>query len=315
MSAIPKVLVPITIDSTMVTASSISEPASGETAWVSSGTYAVADIRYLAATHKLYKCTQAHTGRTNAPNTASELGYYWQDIGATQRYAAFDNLVNTKSTGTTTITYTILLATFINSVAFYGLSNVSTVRVVVKDGAGGTVVYDQTTNLIYPGLGFWEYYHTAATILDRCVMQSIPLVSAPEVSITLTGATGTTIGVGMIAIGDLRPLFDTTTWGGTQFGSQAKPTTYSYIKTDDYGVTSIIKRGSSTDMSIKVEFPHGQADYALATVQSVLDIPAAWVGTDEFGYAGLNVFGLASGTLTYQSYNLDVFSIDVRGFI
>lgn len=299
----------------MVTASSISEPAIGETAWVSGGTYVVGDLRYLAATHRVYKCTQAHTGRTSAPNTATEIGYYWQDIGATQKYAPFDAYVNTKGYSVTSVTYTILLPTFVNAIAFYGLSGVSSATVVVRDGAGGAVVFNQTQTLAVPGLGFWEYYHTPATILDRCVFQNLPLVLNPEVIVTLTGTSGSTVGVGMIAVGDLRPLFDTVTWGGTQFGSQAKPTTYSYIKTDDYGVTTIVRRGSSTDMSIKVEMPHDGSDYALSTMQSVLDIPAAWIATDEAGFSGLNVFGLASGSLTYQSYNLDVFSIDVRGFI
>jgi len=315
MSAIPKVLVPLTIDSTVITASSIAEPYGSETAWVSAGTYVLGDLRYLASTHRVYKCTQAHTGRTSDPNTATELGYYWLDYAPTTKYAPFDSLTNTRGYGTTSISYTLLFSTFTNAIAFYGLSGITTIRVVVKDGAGGTTVYDTTTTLSSPGLGFWEYYHTAPTILDRAVIQGLPLVVAPEITVTLTGSTGATVGVGMIAAGDLRPLFDTTTWGGTQFGATAKPTTYSYIKTDDYGVTTIIKRGASTDMNIKVEFPHNQADYALATVQSVLDVPAAWIGTDEYGYAGLNVFGLASGNLTYESYNRDVFSIDVRGFI
>lgn len=315
MSAIPKILVPLTVDSTVITASSVSEPYGSETTWVSAGTYVIGDLRYLASTHRIYKCTAAHTGRTSAPNTVTELGYYWLDYAPTTKFAPFDTLTSTKALGTTSISYTLLLPTFTNCLAFYGLSNITSVQVIVRDSAGGTIVFNQTTTLTYPGLGFWEYYHTAATILDRCVFQNIPLVVNPEITITLTGGSGATVGVGMIAVGDLRPLFNTLTWGGTQFGAQAKPTTYSYIKTDEYGVTTIVKRGSSTDISIKVELPHDQADYALTTIQGILDTPVAIIATDEFGYSGLNVFGLTSGSLTYESYNRDVFSIDVRGFI
>ena len=315
MSSIPKVLVPFTVDSTVMTASSIAEPAAGETAWVSGGTYVVGDLRILTTTHRVYKCSLGHTGRTGTPDSATEAAF-WTDWAPTMRYAAYDTLTSTKSTGVTSASWTLLFSQFINSVAIYGLTTGTTsARVVVKEGAGGATAYDQTNATIFPGLGFWEYYHLPPEILQKTLFQNIPLVLNPEVTITLTGQSGATVGCGMVAIGDMRPLIDTITWGGTQFGAQAKPTTYSYIKTEEDGTTTIVRRNFATDMSIKVEMEHGQADRALATLQEVLDVPAAWIGTDEEGYSGLNVFGLASGTLTYESYNYDIFTIDVKGFI
>lgn len=315
MSAVPEVLVPITISASNLTSSSIAEPAAGETAWVSGGTYVVGDYRILTSTHRVYKCALGHTGRTGTPDLPSEATY-WTDFGPTNKYAAFDQLTNTKSTGTTSISFTVLLSDFVPSVAVYGVVG-SGIRVVVRQGAGGTIVYDSgVRNLIFPGLGFWEYYHSPAAILDKTVFKDIPLCLNPEVTITISGATGSAVAVGMIAIGDLRPLLDASGWGGgTQFGAQSKPTTYSYIKRDEYGNVTIQKRSAATDMRITVQMPHGQADRALGIIQSVLDVPAAWFATDEEGYSGLNVFGLASATMTYQSYDLDEVTIDVQGFI
>lgn len=316
MSAVPQVLVPITVSATNLTASSIAEPDTtvGEVAWVSGGTYAVGDYRILTSTHRVYKCAVAHSGRTSNPAATSEAAY-WTDFGPTNKFAAFDQLCNTKSSGTTSISFTVLMSDFVPSVALYGVSG-SGVRVVVKQGAGGTTVYDSgVRSLIFPGFGFWEYYHSPATILDKTLFQDIPLCLNPEVTITISGATGGAVSVGMIAVGDLKPLIDTTTWGGTQFGAQSKPTTYSYIKRDEYGGVTIQKRSSATDMRITVQMPHGQADRALNIIQSVLDTPAAWIATDEDGYSGLSVFGLASATMTYQSYDLDEVTIDIQGFI
>lgn len=159
MSAVPKVLVPISVTGAMVTASSIAEPAAGETAWVSGAAYSVGDFRILVATHRVYKCALAHTGRTSAPNLASEATF-WQDYGPTLKYAAFDELTNTKSTATTSLSFTLLFTEFVSSVALFGVI-ASSIQVVVRAGAGGSIVYDSgARSLIYPGLGFWEYYHS-----------------------------------------------------------------------------------------------------------------------------------------------------------
>lgn len=314
MSAVPKVLVPMVVGSSNLTACSITEPAPDETAWVSGATYTVGMFRILTSTHRVYKCALGHTGRTNAPNVAGEETY-WVDYAPTKRYAAFDELTNTRSIGTTSISFTLLMTDFVSSVALFGVS-AATTRVVVREGAGGTLVYDSLDrSMILTGLGFWEYYHSAPTTLDKTVFQDIPLCLNPEITITISGTSGTTVSVGMIAVGDLKPLLDTTSWGGTQYGAQSKPTTYSYIKRDDYGGVTIQRRSSATDMRISVKMPHGDADRALGIMQSVLDVPAAWFGTDEDGYSGLSVFGLASATMTYSSYDLDELTIDVQGFI
>ena len=314
MNSVPKILVNIPVTDAILTSSSVAEPATGETVWVSGGTYAVGDVRILTSTHRQYKCVLAHSGVTALPSAASEATR-WLDVGPTQRWAPFDNLTNTKTSTVTSASWTMLFPDFINSVSLYGLTG-TTVRVVVKTGAGGATVYDTTKTLVYPGLGFWEYYHSPASVLDKVLFSDIPLTLFPEVTITVSSSVaGQPVGLGMAVIGDLRPMIDDTSWGGTQYGAQAKPTTYSYIKRDDYGNVTIVKRSSATDMKITVDMPHSQSDRALRAIQDILDVPAAIIGTDYDGYQGLNVFGLASATLTYSSYDLDVITIDVQGFV
>ena len=101
--------------------------------------------------------------------------------------------------------------------------------------------------------------------------------------------------------------------GGTQYDAQAKPTTTSLFINDGYGGTKIIKRTKGTDMDINVVMPQTDADSALSSLQDVLDVPAAWIGSDALGYAGLNVFGIASGSVKYAGPNHATMSLSIKG--
>ena len=51
------IITPITVTAAMIGgATTIAEPAAGETAWVSAGTYALGDLRIRTSTHRVYKC-------------------------------------------------------------------------------------------------------------------------------------------------------------------------------------------------------------------------------------------------------------------
>ena len=61
--------------------------------------------------------------------------------------------------------------------------------------------------------------------------------------------------------------------------------------------------------------PREYADASVRAVQEVLDVPAAWIATEAPGYVALNVFGLGSGSMQYNSFADAVFSIKVKGLI
>jgi hypothetical protein len=62
------IIQPITITAAMIGAgTTIAEPAVGETAWVSAGSYTAGDYVIRTATHRKYLCRETHTGRTAAP--------------------------------------------------------------------------------------------------------------------------------------------------------------------------------------------------------------------------------------------------------
>lgn len=306
-----KILVPITLTDAMLSSSTIAEPAAGEAAWNAATSYTVGQRCILASTHRVYENLIAGVNATSPDQALTGATPRWLDYGPTLRWAAFDGVVNTPSTATTSFTY-VLLPGFFNAIAFYGMDG-ATITVSIKNAPGGSVFYTYSGSLLEPPVDYYDYYFGVIRGLSKLVLSGILLYANPEVTITVTGVG--TVEAGMIALGDLRPLISEGGIGGTQQGASAEPFTYSYINTDAFGRTSIVRRHSATNMRASVVLPKTDADAALATVQSVLDVPAAWIATDAEGYAGLNVFGLGSGSLGYEGPNHATLNITVKGFI
>lgn len=309
----PFVLVPLTLTDAMLSSSTIAEPAAGETAWVAGTSYTVGQEVILASTHRVYTNLIAGVNATSPHLALTGATPRWLDSRPTMRWAAFDNQVSTQSAIVTPLTYVLRPGMF-NAVAFYGLDG-GTLTISIKDAPGGTVIYTQTLDLAEPPLDYYDYYFGRIKPLTKALIKDLTPYANPEVTITLSAGVGVTVQAGMIAIGDLRTLINAEGTGGTQYGAKAKPITYSLINTDIFGTTSIVRRTKATDMDITVEVPKEDSDTVLSTIQEVLDVPAAWIGSDVTNYTGLNVFGLASGEVTYAGPNHSIITINVRGLI
>lgn len=305
------VLAPITITDAMLSSSTIAEPAAGETVWNAATSYTQGQRVIRTQTHRIYENIIAGVNATAPELTIADQLPRWVDINPTSRWAAFDGYVNTPSSIVSPLTYVLRPGIF-NAIALYGLVGDSC-TITLKDAPGGTVVFTETTELIVAPIDHYDYYFpTAFKQLSKAFVRDLVPYADPELTITVT-AGASVASVGMVVIGDLRSLVIEE--GGTQYGAQAKPTTYSYIVTDAFGKTTIRRRASATDMDIRVQLTQGDSDNALLTLQEVLDVPAAWIGSDASGFAGLNVFGLASGSLSYEGPTHSIMSISVKGTI
>ena len=302
------ILTPLTITDAMILAgTTIAEPDASETAWVSAGAYSLGQERIRSTTHKVYECVQASTGRTALPEVDSA---YWLEKRPTKRWAPFDSYTSTAASGTASMTY-VLQPGYFNALGMYGLVGTSA-TITVKDAPGGATIYSNTVSLLENPLGWWEFLFLPVRQIGKIILTNIPIRPTAELTITLTGAS---VAIGMINVGDYKSLIGDGDWGGTQYGASAEPVSYSYIKTNADGTTTIVRRNAATSMRASIILPRDQADYALACVQDVLDVPVSWVATDANGFTGLNVFGLGSGSLSYDSYNIATLDLSVKGMI
>lgn len=306
------IISPITITDSMIGAgTTIAEPAAGETAWSgSSVSYLVGDERIRATTHRKYRCATAHTSA--ASPLPENDPTRWVDVGPTDRWAPFDIYTSTAAATTTSLTY-VLQPGYFNALALYGLTG-SQYTLTLKDAPAGTTIWTRTGYLSEDPLDWYGYLFGTPKQLTKLVFSGLPIRPDSELTVTLTAASGQPVGLGMLVVGDYTPLAGID-WGGTQYGASAEPVTYSYIKTNDDGTTQIVRRHAATNMRATVAMPRDEADRVLQAVQNVLDQPVAWIATATPGYAGLNVFGLGSGSMSYDSFGIANLSITVKGLI
>lgn len=288
-------------------------PVPVEVAWSPYVAVRTGDEVIRTQTHRRYRATKDITALDNviAPEMDETA---WREFGPTNRWAPFDQYSNTRAIGTTSITY-VLTQGFFNSLALYGLVGTQ-YSVTVKDAPGGSVIFSSTGYLTEDPAGWYEYLFAPPRQKNKLVLTGIPIRATAEVTITISTGSGQSVGIGMIAVGDLVPMFLEGEWGGTEYGATAEPVTYSYINTDEYGATRIVRRHSTTNLRCTVSLPRQYADNAVRILQSVLDRPVACIATTAPGYDGLNVFGLiGSAPVSYDSFNTASIDFTVKGLI
>ena len=305
------ILAPIAITAAMIGAgTTIAEPAAGETAWVSGGTYALGDRRIRTGTHRVYECVLAHTGRAALPEADPS---YWEDAAPTQRFAPFDTYTSTAAAALSSVTY-VLSPGYFNALGLYGLVGTSA-AITVRDAPGGTVIFTRTVSLLQFRGGWYGFYFRAPKQLRELVFFDIPIRPGAELTIAVTSGTGQPVAIGTINASLARPLLEDDEYGGALYGATAEPYTNSSIKVSSIdGTVSIKRRTAATNVRVTVAMPEDRADEAVQAVQEVLDVPVGWFATKAPGFAGLNCFGLGSGVLTYGEPGIADLQMTIKGF-
>ena len=103
--------------------------------WVSGASYTALDK--VIYNHKIYEAILTHSGKTTAPDL-DQLN--WLDLGATNRYRMFDNIISSVSNRAGGIEFTLTPNQVVNGIALLNV-NATVVRVVMTDPVFG-VVYD-----------------------------------------------------------------------------------------------------------------------------------------------------------------------------
>ncbi|MBP6708792.1 MAG: hypothetical protein KA223_06500 [Candidatus Accumulibacter sp.] len=301
------VLPPIALTDAMFVSSTV--PETDYAAYAAGTTYAVGTRCISAVTHRIYESLRASNTGNDPTAIVNRAGTapWWLEVGPTNRWAMFDSVVSTQTTVASPLTVVLRPGQF-NAVYLGGL-DADQLALTVRDAPGGAVIYDAT--LVLEGSAPADYYEH---FFDRFKPQRDYLASGldayytAEITLTLTKASGS-VKCGILALGDLKPL------GATMYGAKAKPKTYSYIDIDDFGSLTIKRRKATTDVSLSAMLKLDEANTTLETIQSVLDVPCAWIGNDLPEYGGLRVFGLGSGELTYDLPKDCKLSLTIQGLI
>jgi hypothetical protein len=297
------VLVATPITDAMLISGATSEDSSS--AWAS-GTFAIGDIRHVVATHRRYKCAVAGSSTVSPELDPTR----WKDIGPTNKWAMFDRYVSTATVQATSLTIVLRPGMF-NAIELRGVDNCNGITVTVKDAPGGNVLpgfpYVDDMEGSEPG-DWWEFWYMPFYPRNKVLLTNIePYVDA-EVTIVLTSTTS--VSVGMLQVGDFRPL------ARTKHGSQAQFTSYAYVDIDDETGENVIEPGpSARNLSLDAWLPLNDARVVDRTLQELLAVPCSWYASTADDFEGLNTYGLGDGVIDYTDPNNCNLTQTVKGLI
>ena len=184
-----KVVDPINITEAVLTASDIPEPDAsvGEVEWSSGTTYNPGERAILTSTHLLYQCLKETTENPQTGST-EDANASWIVVGPTNKWAMFDGLQNTGTTSSTDYSVTINPVTYVNTMAMFGFSGVSSVMIEVFNLAGD-LIYDKTYAMsdfsaIYD---HYTYVFYQISSLDDFIAIDLPPLPNTTIKVTFSG--------------------------------------------------------------------------------------------------------------------------------
>lgn len=297
-----KLIRPVSIGDSELVSSSVAEPAAGEVVWVSGSTYAIGDLRIRTQTHRVYKRLTAGAG-TTAPESDPTN---WEDYAPTNRWAMFDAEINTQSSGSSPLTFT-LAPGICNALALFELVGTS-VTVTVKDGASGPTVYTKTISLENSLVADWyQYFFEPFSQRGTVVMPDLPPYPSARIQVTVIG--NATAKVGACVVGTLFRL------GSTKFDAKAGIKDYSKKEVDaKTGVVALLPGKFRKRMQVNLQLEAGAVDVVQTLLSNLRASAVVWIGDDSGSYEALTMLGFFTNFELNVAYaNSSYYNLDIEG--
>ena len=283
-----KLIRPINITDSILVSSNVTEDDFPE--WDSSTTYNIGDKVIVISTHRIYESlTDSNTG--NDPTT--DDGTNWLNIGATNRYKAFDETISDQVVNTTSITYEFDPGSLVNAIAMFNL-DAADVDITVTDPEEG-VVYEENVSLIDNSAvtNWWGYFFEPVVRSSEFVRFDLPNYASATVSVSVNVDIGETAKVGQIVIGNQKSL------GLTTYGTSIGIQDYSTKDNDNFGNAIITERRFAQLVDYDVKLTTGSVRDVQKTLAGFRATPIVYSGTEDGAYGDL-VYGY------YRNFGINI---------
>ena len=239
--------------------------------WVAGTNYSVDDK--VIYQHKIYNRITGGDG-----NIPPDLDLtHWLDLGATNKYRMFDNIISSVSSRTGGIQFTLTPNQVVNSIALLNV-NATTVRVVMTDPVEG-VVYDQTRELRSSSevTDYFSYFFAPlVTLSDLNTAVFLDLPSKPTATLTVYISSGT----GLVEVGEVVYGIQSVI-GRTNYGTSVGIKSYSRKETDEFGKVTVVKRKNSKYCEYDVDIDNTNLGYVQRLFQDIDSVPCVFIGNPD----------------------------------
>ena len=297
-----QIIKPITVTDSILVSSNVPENDYAE--WSSATTYSTGQRVIVLSTHKIYE-SLINSNLNNNPVT--DDGTKWLDLGATNRWRAFDKRIGNKVTQLDTIQYVLSDPNSnVTSVALFGLVGISANVTVVYNSIE---VYNQTFSLTDNRniVDWYTYFFEEQVQLEEALFLNIPPYLGATVTITVTAATGTNAELGQIVFGFLSDL------GLTNYGTVVSIEDFSRKETDAFGNFFVVERAFSQIADFDVQFETRNTRKIQQTLSQFRATPIVYIGNPDASYATIIYGFYRRFDLTLETPSLSFGAIEVEG--
>ncbi|MBO9457408.1 hypothetical protein J7376_19465 [Paracoccus sp. R12_1] len=266
------IIEPVRITPAMLISSNV--PEDDHPGWDAGTTYGNGDR--VIRSHKIFESVQG--GNTGHNPAADDIGEWWVEVSATNRWRAFDLGLADPATNADSIRYELTLGRTTDAIAVFGM-NAASLRVTVTDPIDG-VIHDATHALIETVSvhDAWSYCFGEISSSPDLILRDLPIWSGATLAIQIS-APGGTASVGEILIGQDHPIGRTLV--DTAIGLQD----YSIKERDDFGGAVVVERGFTRTVDFRFVFPTEDArriQSIMSRIRASVAVFYAGVGTDQF---------------------------------
>ena len=298
------IIKPITVTDSVLTSTNIAENDYAE--WNSGTTYAIGNKVISVTTHRIYESVTV-SNLNNDPTT--DDGTNWLNIGATNRWKAFDQYISDPVSNTTSIQYTLTPpnGSIPSAVALLNLKGISA-NVTVTDSVDGEV-YNTNIDLLDNRniVDWYTYFFEEQVQREEALFLDIPPYIGAVVSVTVQEEVGQTAELGQLIFGFLSDI------GFTVYGTSIGIEDYSIKDRDAFGNAIIVQRNFSQTVDFDVQFETQNARKIQKTLAALRATPVVYLGSTDVSYRTL-VYGFYRRfDITLETPSYAFASIEVEG--
>lgn len=267
-----QVIPPLIVTPAMLTSSSVSEPAAGETVFDNTVTYAKGTRVCSSTLHFVWESAIAGNVGHALPAEADTSNDYWIKVGPTNRWRMFDVLRNTATSGTSPMSVTVTPGERVSSIALLGVVADSA---LVEVHSGGVLRYTRTIDLNRRFVSNWrDHFFAKFKTAPSFALFDLPPYSNAVITVTLTRAGGD-VQCGSLVIGNAVFI------GNFKFGAQSGAWNFSKIDRDVNGNSVLIRRRSVPKVSGTLVTPANLVNEVRDLRTQLNAVPAVWCGIDD----------------------------------
>lgn len=306
------VIPPVKITDSTLLSCSVPEPATGEVLWNAATNYAIGDVVIRTQTHRKYKALVAGVNATPPENSLIASGgnpARWLDIGSTNRWAMFDNVIGTQTIDSSGHLVVEIAPGPIESLALLELLGQRVKITAYESQAVGAAIIKEIDVNIDGSIinSFYDWFYADYEQQTNFVSLDIPAgFWNMKLKIEVFGSSGA--GIGVLAAGRLIPL------GATTVGAGVGIINFGKVTTDDFGNREWLEGTFARRITLPIVTERSELSRIDKQLSGLRSTPAVYVGSTKSELDALVCYGVYRDFYeTIPGYSTVTLNLEIDG--